>query len=74
MINYGIFAQTAPAGGAGGAGGMAQILLMVGIFVIFYLVLILPESRRRSTSRSRPNSRLTLRGKALLSYQKGFLK
>ena len=47
MINYGIFAQTAPAGGAGGAGGMAQILLMVGIFVIFYLVLILPESRRR---------------------------
>lgn len=48
MLNIGIFAQTAPAGGAGPAGGsMFSILAMVAVFVIFYIILILPESRRR---------------------------
>jgi preprotein translocase subunit YajC len=45
--------STATAPGAGGlmslfsGNGMSSILLMLGIFVVFYLVLILPESRRR---------------------------
>lgn len=57
MNNVIIFAQqattTAPAPqGQGSAaiaagGGLGSILLMLGIFVVFYLVLILPESRRR---------------------------
>ncbi len=49
MSVYGIFAQTAPAGGQGiaGMGGMSSILLMVGIFVVFYFLLIFPESRKR---------------------------
>ncbi len=52
MLNF-IFAQTASNAAPGGlqalagGGGMGSILMMVGIFVVFYLVLILPESRRR---------------------------
>lgn len=57
MNNFIIFAQqaasTAPAPQGQGpsaiaaGGGLGSILLMLGIFVVFYLVLILPESRRR---------------------------
>ena len=47
MQNIGLFLQAAPAAGEGG-GGIFSIVMMVGIFVIFYLVLILPESRRRN--------------------------
>lgn len=46
FMNGLLFAQTAPSP-AGAGGGLTQILMMVAIFVIFYLVLILPESRRR---------------------------
>ncbi len=45
-MNFGLFLQAA-AGGAPAGAGMAQLLLLVGIFVVFYLVLILPENRRR---------------------------
>jgi preprotein translocase subunit YajC len=52
MLNIGIFAQAAPAaapvaGTEALGGSMGSILMMLGIFVIFYLVLILPESRKR---------------------------
>lgn len=53
MLNFGFFAQTAPAADGGSSsggflgGGIGSILMMVGVFVIFYLLLILPESRRR---------------------------
>ena len=47
MQNIGLFLQAAPAAGEGSS-GIFSIVMMVGIFVIFYLVLILPESRRRN--------------------------
>jgi preprotein translocase subunit YajC len=50
MLNIGIFAQQATGPGAAGSifgSGLGSILMMVGVFVIFYLLLILPESKRR---------------------------
>lgn len=50
MINFGFIAQQAAETGAPGSmfgSGLGSILMMVGVFVIFYLLLILPESRRR---------------------------
>ncbi len=40
-----IYAQTLP--GASGLGGYTQIFIIIGMFVIIYLVLFLPESNRR---------------------------
>ncbi len=50
MLDIGILAQTAPSGlaqGIAGAGGFGSILMMVAIFVVFYFILIFPESKKR---------------------------
>lgn len=66
-MNFGLFLQTAPAGGASPAGaGITQLLLLVGIFVVFYLVLILPESRKRKKLQ-KEISELKIGDKVLLS-------
>jgi len=66
-MNFGLFLQAAPAGGAAPAGaGMAQLLLLIGIFVVFYLVLILPESRKRKKLQKEINE-LKIGDKVLLS-------
>lgn len=40
ITNAGMFLQTA-------AGGIAPVLMMVGIFAIFYFLLIMPQQRRQ---------------------------
>jgi|YelNatPaOPRAMG01_1025707.scaffolds.fasta_scaffold29851_1 preprotein translocase subunit YajC len=68
MNILGLFMQNAPAaGGDGMAGaGIAQLILLVGIFVVFYLVLILPENRRRKKLQKEINE-LKIGDKVLLS-------
>ena len=60
--------QNAPAAGSGtmAGAGIAQLLLLVGIFVVFYLVLILPENRRRKKLQKEINE-LKIGDKVLLS-------
>ncbi len=65
-MNFGLFMQAAPADGAPAGGGMAQLLLLVGIFVVFYLVLILPENRRRKKLQKEINE-MKIGDKVLLS-------
>lgn len=65
-MNFGLFMQAAPAGGAPAGAGMAQLLLLVGIFVVFYLVLILPENRRRKKLQKEINE-MKIGDKVLLS-------
>ncbi len=40
ITNAGLFVQTA-------AGGIAPLLMMVGIFAVFYFLLIMPQQRRQ---------------------------
>ncbi len=40
ITNAGLFIQTA-------AGGLAPVLMMVGIFAVFYFLLIMPQQRRQ---------------------------
>lgn len=65
-MNFGLFMQAAPAGGAPAGAGMVQLLLLVGIFVVFYLVLILPENRRRKKLQKEINE-MKIGDKVLLS-------
>ncbi|MEJ5284274.1 MAG: preprotein translocase subunit YajC [Brevinematales bacterium] len=65
-MNFGLFMQAAPAGGAPAGAGMPQLLLLVGIFVVFYLVLILPENRRRKKLQKEINE-MKIGDKVLLS-------
>ncbi len=66
-MNFGLFLQNAPASGSSPAGaGITQLLLLVGIFVVFYLVLILPESRKRKKLQ-KEISELKIGDKVLLS-------
>lgn len=67
MIGFGLFLQNAPvSGGDSAAAGITQLILLVGIFVVFYLVLILPESRKRKKLQ-KEISELKMGDKVLLS-------
>ncbi len=48
MLNLGLFAQTAPVPNPGQllGSGVGQIVVIIGMFVIIYLVLFLPERNR----------------------------